>query len=96
MGLWGDARVSIEPRANIRVDTTLVLIPVPVTDPLNRFVKGLEKDNFKLFEERKSKKLSRSRAGRAAVDRSCLRLQREHAGQAGKVAGIGGTVFQDG
>ena len=30
------------PRANIRVDSTLVLIPVTVTDPLNRFVTGLD------------------------------------------------------
>ena len=41
------------PRANIRVDTTLVLIPCTVTDPLNRFVTGLEKENFKLFEDKK-------------------------------------------
>ena len=30
------------PKSNIRVDTTLVQIPVTVTDPLNRFVTGLE------------------------------------------------------
>ena len=41
------------PKANIRVDTTLVLIPVTVTDPLNRFVTGLEKENFKIFEDKK-------------------------------------------
>ena len=41
------------PRANIRVDSTLVLIPVTVTDPLNRFVTGLEKENFKVFEDKK-------------------------------------------
>jgi VWFA-related protein len=29
----------------------LVLIPVTVTDPLNRFVTGLEKENFKLTED---------------------------------------------
>jgi len=40
------------PRSNIRVDTTLVLIPVTVTDPLNRFVTGLEKDNFRVFEDK--------------------------------------------
>jgi Ca-activated chloride channel homolog len=56
-GPSGDARVSIEPRANIRVDTTLVLIPVTVTDPLNRFVTGLEKDNSKLFEEKKEQEI---------------------------------------
>jgi Ca-activated chloride channel homolog len=39
------------PRANIRVDTTLVLIPVTVTDPLNRPVTGLEKEHFRLQED---------------------------------------------
>lgn len=41
------------PRANIRVDSTLVLIPVTVTDPLNRFVTGLDKDHFRVFEDKK-------------------------------------------
>ena len=40
------------PRSDIRIDTTLVLIPVTVTDPLNRFVTGLEKDNFRVFEDK--------------------------------------------
>ncbi len=38
--------------ANIRIDTTLVQINVTVTDPLNRFVTGLEKEHFKLFEDK--------------------------------------------
>jgi VWFA-related protein len=66
--LW--AQVTIEPRpkpsvraeavpkANIRVDSTLVLIPVTVTDPMNRFVTGLEKENFKIFEDHKEQDLS--------------------------------------
>ena len=37
---------------DIRVDKTLVLINVTVTDPLNRFVTGLEKEHFKLFEDK--------------------------------------------
>lgn len=41
-----------EPRANIRVDTNLVLIPVTVTDPLNRPVTGLEKEHFRIFEDK--------------------------------------------
>ena len=45
-------RATILPKANIRVDTTLVLIPVTVTDPLNRFVTGLEKENFRVFEDK--------------------------------------------
>jgi VWFA-related protein len=66
--LW--AQVAIQPRArpsiraeavpksNIRVDSTLVLIPVTVTDPMNRFVTGLEKENFKIFEAGKEQDLS--------------------------------------
>ncbi|MGA3259521.1 MAG: VWA domain-containing protein, partial [Bryobacteraceae bacterium] len=46
------------PKANIRVDTTLVLIPVTVTDPMNRFVTGLEKENFKVFEDKKEQEIS--------------------------------------
>src|SRR5262249_22049661 len=63
VALWGQANLETrakpglkaEPRAaaNIRIDSTLVLIPVTVTDPMNRFVTGLEKENFKLFEDKK-------------------------------------------
>ena len=38
--------------ANIRVDTTLILVPVTVNDPLNRPVSGLEKENFRVFEDK--------------------------------------------
>jgi Ca-activated chloride channel family protein len=48
-----DAAESITDRpADIRVDTTLVLIPVAVTDPMSRFVTGLDKENFKLWEDK--------------------------------------------
>jgi len=61
-----EPKVSIKPRprtpaaaeesgprsANIRVETELVLIPVTVTDPLNRFVTGLEKQHFKVYEDK--------------------------------------------
>jgi VWFA-related protein len=63
----GNARVAITPRtktgapdpstlerrggANIRIDSTLVLINVTVTDPMNRFVTGLDKDFFRLWED---------------------------------------------
>lgn len=45
------------PRANIRVDATLVLIPVTVTDPMNRFVTGLDKEHFRLFEDKNEQKV---------------------------------------
>jgi Ca-activated chloride channel homolog len=62
-----EPRVNIEPRVrpsrepedpaakretSIRVETQLVLINVTVTDPMNRFVTGLEKEHFKLTEEK--------------------------------------------
>lgn len=36
----------------LRANKTLVLINVTVTDPLNRFVTGLEKEHFRLFEDK--------------------------------------------
>src|SRR5229473_1143827 len=39
-------------QGSIRIDTTLVQVNVTVTDPLNRFVTGLEKEHFKLFEDK--------------------------------------------
>jgi VWFA-related protein len=45
------------PDANIRVDTNLVLIPVSVNDPLNRPVTGLEKENFRVFDDRVEQKI---------------------------------------
>jgi VWFA-related protein len=66
-----EPRVSIRPRpkpaaaeageqrsANIRVQTELVLIPVTVTDPMNRFVTGLEKEYFRVFEDKVEQALS--------------------------------------
>ena len=69
-GVWAADNVTIQPRAkqdkknqgltprsNIRVDTTLVQIPVTVTDPLNRFVTGLEAENFRVWEDKQEQKL---------------------------------------
>jgi Ca-activated chloride channel family protein len=51
-------KAPVLPKSNIRVESTLVLIPVTVTDPMNRFVTGLEKENFKLFEDKKEQDIS--------------------------------------
>src|SRR5262245_12073114 len=56
-------QVAIEPRKapakqapreqpTLRVDTSLVLVPVSVHDSLNRPVNGLEKENFKIFDNK--------------------------------------------
>ena len=34
----------------LKVDVDLVLVPVTITDPMNRLVTGLERENFQLFE----------------------------------------------
>jgi Ca-activated chloride channel homolog len=39
-------------RSNIRVDSNLVLVPVVVDDQLNHPVTGLEKENFRVFEDK--------------------------------------------
>src|SRR5258708_2828091 len=45
------------PRSDIRVDTTIVMINVRVTAPLNRFVTGREKENYKVFEDKGEQKI---------------------------------------
>lgn len=54
----GTAKVVESRPSNIRVDKTLVLINVTVTDPLNRFVTGLEKQHFRLFEDKVEQEIS--------------------------------------
>ncbi len=49
---------TLPPSANLRVDTNLVLIPVSVSDPLNRPVTGLEKENFRLFEDKQERTIT--------------------------------------
>lgn len=68
-----DPNVSIQPRRRtssaesipdaprnrrLRVDTTVVEIPVTVTDPLNRFVTGLDREHFRVFEDKVEQKLT--------------------------------------
>lgn len=48
----GDAKEEERIVPNIRVDTNLVLIPVTVTTPLNQFVTGMEKENFRVLEDK--------------------------------------------
>jgi Ca-activated chloride channel family protein len=43
-------RAASAPGSNIRVDVNLVLVPMTVTDPMNRLVTGLEKENFYLTD----------------------------------------------
>jgi Ca-activated chloride channel family protein len=70
--LLSDPKVSIEPRmktgpataqprlpaADFRINLPVVLINVSVTDPLNRFVTGLEREHFRLLEEKVEQKVT--------------------------------------
>ncbi len=66
--LADEAKVSIQPRAkaiprpgveaNLRIDSSLVLIPLSVTDRLNRPVLGLDKSNFRIFERNRERQVA--------------------------------------
>jgi len=41
----------------VKVDVDLVLVPVTVTDPMNRLVTGLEKDNFEVWDGKQQQQI---------------------------------------
>jgi len=46
----GKDALKVRAGEKIRVDVNLVLVPLTVTDPMDRLVTGLEKDNFFIYE----------------------------------------------
>ncbi len=46
----GANSLKIHPGSFIRLNVDMVLVPVTITDPLNRLVTGLEKDDFQIYE----------------------------------------------
>ncbi len=55
--LEGRPALSARPDERIRVDVNLVLVPVIVTDPSNRLVTGLERQDFFVFENNAQQKI---------------------------------------
>jgi Ca-activated chloride channel family protein len=53
----GAASLKIHPGSFIRMNVDMVLVPVTVTDPMNRLVTGLEQDDFQVFENTKEQKI---------------------------------------
>jgi Ca-activated chloride channel homolog len=49
-----DLKKRIKP---LQVDVNMVLVPVTITDPMNRLVTGLERDNFQVFEANKPQQI---------------------------------------
>src|SRR4051794_35464382 len=54
---WRAANSENRP-AQLRVDTSLVLVPVLVTDPGDRPVTGLDKDDFKVYDNNVEQQIS--------------------------------------
>ncbi len=53
----GPGALKIHPGSFIRMNVDLVLVPVTVTDPMNRLVTGLEKEDFQIYENNKEEKI---------------------------------------
>jgi VWFA-related protein len=52
------ARQPSIPNASLRVDTSLVLVPVTVNDELNHPITGLERNNFRVFDDKVEQAIS--------------------------------------
>jgi Ca-activated chloride channel homolog len=65
--LEGKKSLAARPNERIRVDVNLVLVPVTVTDPLNRLVTGLERQDFFIYENNALQKIKSFSAEDAPV-----------------------------
>lgn len=54
----GAAAMRIHPGSFIRLNTDMVLVPVTVTDPMNRLVTGLEKNDFEVYDNNSQQKIA--------------------------------------
>lgn len=50
-------RADTEPSPTLRVDTSLVQVPLTVTDKLGRAVTGLERENFRVFDNKEAQSI---------------------------------------
>jgi len=55
--LTGADALNSRPGARIRMDVDLVLVPVTITDPMNRLVTGLEQNDFFVYENNSAQKI---------------------------------------
>ncbi len=53
----GIKALKIHPGSFIRLDVNMVLVPVTITDPMNRLVTGLEKEDFQVYENANEQKI---------------------------------------
>ena len=53
----GADAMKVHPGSYIRLNVDMVLIPVTITDPMNRLVTGLEQEDFQVFENNSKQKI---------------------------------------
>jgi len=53
----GPDALKIHPGSRIRMNVDMVLVPVTVTDPMNRLVTGLEQEDFGVYENNGQQKI---------------------------------------
>jgi Ca-activated chloride channel family protein len=53
----GASALKIHPGSFIRMNVDMVLVPVTITDPMNRLVTGLEQEDFQVYENGGSQKI---------------------------------------
>ncbi|HEY3706603.1 MAG TPA: VWA domain-containing protein [Terracidiphilus sp.] len=63
----GAPSTRVKPGSVIRMNVDMVLVPVTVTDPMNRLVTGLEQEDFKIFENNGEQKIKTFAAEDAPV-----------------------------
>jgi Ca-activated chloride channel family protein len=56
--LTGTAALKARPGSLIRMNVDMVLVPITVTDPMNRLVTGLEKEDFNIYENNGEQKIA--------------------------------------
>jgi Ca-activated chloride channel family protein len=54
----GPDALKMHPGARIRINVDMVLVPVTITDPMNRLVTGLEQEDFQIFENSGKQKIT--------------------------------------
>jgi Ca-activated chloride channel homolog len=54
----GIKALKVHPGSFIRMDVDMVLVPVTITDPMNRLVTGLEQNDFQVYENNSEQKIS--------------------------------------
>src|ERR1017187_4272140 len=54
----GPDALKIHPGSRIRMNVDMVLVPITVTDPMNRLVTGLEQQDFQVFENNSGQTIS--------------------------------------